>query len=136
MKLIRFGAVGEEKPGIINTQGKRIDISSFGEDYTPAFFGGDGLDRLTAWLKDHEKDCPVVSDDVRHGAPLVHSGKLLCVGLNYAAHARESGMDIPTSPVLFGKATSSICGPYDPVIIPKNSQKTVPIDILASRGRL
>jgi 2-keto-4-pentenoate hydratase/2-oxohepta-3-ene-1,7-dioic acid hydratase in catechol pathway len=124
MKLVRFGEPGAENPGIIDQAGKRIDVSAFGEDYTPAFFASEGLSRLSAWLEKHQQDCPVVADGVRYGTPLTQPGKLLCVGLNYAAHARESGMDIPKAPVLFGKATSAICGPFDDVIIPKGSEKT------------
>jgi 2-keto-4-pentenoate hydratase/2-oxohepta-3-ene-1,7-dioic acid hydratase in catechol pathway len=124
MKLVRFGEINQEQPGVINTAGKRIDVSAFGEDYTPAFFANDGINRLRSWLASHEATCPVVGEQVRYGAPLTQSGKLLCIGLNYAAHARESGMDTPTSPVLFGKATSAICGPFDDVIIPKGSLKT------------
>ena len=124
MKLVRFGNVGEEKPGVIDSSGKRRDVSGFGEDYDPAFFAKEGIKRLQAWLEKNEDTCPIVDESVRYGAPLTQSGKLLCIGLNYAAHARESGMDIPASPVLFGKATSAICGPFDDVTIPKGSFKT------------
>ncbi|MCB0664590.1 MAG: fumarylacetoacetate hydrolase family protein [Saprospiraceae bacterium] len=124
MKLIRFGAHGNENPGVLDGNGQRIDVSGFGEDYTPAFFASDGLKRLSDWLEKNADKCPVVSPDQRHAAPVTQSGKLICVGLNYAAHAKESGMEIPKSPVLFGKATSSICGPYDSVVIPKGSVKT------------
>ncbi|MBK8502488.1 MAG: fumarylacetoacetate hydrolase family protein [Saprospiraceae bacterium] len=123
MKLVRFGKIGEEKPGIIDAKGQRIDVSAFGEDYTQ-FFAKDGLARLASWLKNNQQNCPVVANEIRYGAPIAQSGKLLCVGLNYAAHARESGMDIPGSPVLFGKATSAIVGPFDNVVIPKGSEKT------------
>ena len=124
MKLVRFGKTGEEKPGIIDLNDQRIDVSAFGEDYTPGFFANDGLSRLASWLKTNQENCPVVANEIRYGAPITQSGKLLCVGLNYAAHARESGMDIPGAPVLFGKATSAIAGPYDNVVIPKGSEKT------------
>lgn len=124
MKLVRFGKAGAEQPGIIDHSGQRIDVSAFGEDYTPTFFASEGLQRLKSWVSQNQQHCPVVDEAVRHGAPLAQPGKLLCVGLNYAAHARESGMDIPSSPVLFGKATTAICGPFDEVIIPKGSQKT------------
>lgn len=124
MKLIRFGVTGQEQPGVVNDKGQRIDVSAFGEDYTPGFFNNNGIERLAQWLKENENKCPVVSEDVRHGSPLALPGKLLCIGLNYAAHAKESGMEIPKSPVLFGKAISAICGPFDDVIIPKNSEKT------------
>ncbi len=124
MKLIRFGNVGAEKPGIEKANGERIDVSAFGEDYTEAFFGGDGIERLAAWLAKHEGECPVVSAETRLGPPLTRPSKIVCVGLNYAQHAAESGMAIPKEPVLFFKATSAIVGPNDDVIIPKGSEKT------------
>ncbi|MDT0553062.1 fumarylacetoacetate hydrolase family protein [Urechidicola vernalis] len=124
MKLIRFGAEGQEKPGVQLNDGTRIDVSAFGQDYTEAFFGGDGVERLSNWLKENQASCPTVSDTIRLGAPLCRPSKIVCVGLNYAKHAEESGMAIPTEPVLFFKATSAIVGPNDDVIIPKNSTKT------------
>ncbi len=124
MKLIRFGSVGKEKPGIIDNDGKRLDISAFGEDYTENFFATDGLKRLSSWLMLHQQECPEVSDDIRLGPPLANPSKIVCVGLNYAQHAKESGMDVPAEPVLFFKATTAICGPNDDLIIPKDSKKT------------
>ncbi|MEX0361795.1 MAG: fumarylacetoacetate hydrolase family protein [Allomuricauda sp.] len=124
MKLIRFGAVGHEKPGVQLEDGSRLDISGFGRDYDEDFFGGDGLEELEEWFSLNQENCPVIGQDVRLGAPLVRPSKIICVGLNYAKHAAESGMDIPEEPLLFFKATSSIVGPNDDVIIPKNSQKT------------
>ncbi|NKI25446.1 fumarylacetoacetate hydrolase family protein [Arenibacter sp. 6A1] len=124
MKLIRFGAVGSEKPGVQLEDGKRLDVSAFGQDYTEDFFGGDGLERLKTWLADNASTCPVVDNNVRLGAPLVRPSKIVCVGLNYAKHAAESGMAVPKEPVLFFKATSAIVGPNDDLIIPKGSEKT------------
>lgn len=124
MKLIRFGAVGQEKPGLQLENGKRIDVSAFGEDYNENFFGNSGVNRLREWLKDNLDSCPEVSDQIRLGSPVVRPSKLICVGLNYAKHAAESGMDTPKEPVLFFKATSAIVGPFDDVVIPKNSVKT------------
>ncbi len=124
MKLIRFGNTGQEKPGVLDAQGQRRDVAAFGSDFDPTFFATDGIGRLKSWLDTNIDHCPVVSPEVRHAAPVHTPGKLLCVGLNYAAHAKESGVDVPSSPVLFGKATSAICGPYDEVVIPKNSVKT------------
>ncbi|WP_422350257.1 fumarylacetoacetate hydrolase family protein [Flagellimonas sp.] len=124
MKLIRFGAVGHEKPGVQLEDGSRLDISGFGRDYDEDFFGGNGLEELKEWFSLNQENCPVIGQDVRLGAPLVRPSKIICVGLNYAKHAAESGMDIPEEPLLFFKATSSIVGPNDDVIIPKNSQKT------------
>lgn len=124
MKLIRFGAVGHEQPGVQLENGKRIDVSAFGEDYNENFFGNQGVNRLRDWLKANVENCPEVSDQTRLGSPLVRPSKLICVGLNYAKHAAESGMDTPKEPVLFFKATSAIVGPFDDVVIPKNSTKT------------
>ena len=124
MKLIRFGAVDNEKPGVQLEDGTRLDVSGFGQDYDESFFGGDGIGKLELWLKENQGNCPKIGEDVRLGAPLVRPSKIVCVGLNYAKHAEESGMAIPKEPVLFFKATSALCGPNDDVIIPKNSEKT------------
>lgn len=124
MKLIRFGSIGAEKPGVQLDNGTRLDVSEFISDYTEEFFGGDGIARLKEWLNKNQENCPVVSDDVRLGPPLARPSKIVCVGLNYAKHAAESGMAIPKEPVLFFKSTSAIVGPNDDLIIPKNSEKT------------
>ena len=123
MKLIRHGSSGTEKPGIIQGD-RRIDVSAFGEDYNEEFFGNDGISRLGNWLNNNMDCCPEISKNTRLGPPLARPSKIVCVGLNYARHAAESGMDIPKQPVLFFKATSAICGPNDDVIIPKGSKKT------------
>lgn len=124
MKLIRFGEPGKEKPGLELTDGRRVDVSAFGEDYDEQFFGADGIQRLEKWFENNKGDCPVVNGDVRLGPPIARPSKIVCVGLNYAKHAEESGMAIPGQPVLFFKATSSITGPNDPVMLPKGSEKT------------
>ncbi len=124
MKLIRYGEVGIEKPGVLLDDGTRIDVSTFGEEYTETFFGSNGIVRLKDWLNKNLSKCSQVSDKTRLGSPLTRPSKLVCVGLNYAQHAAESGMTIPKEPVLFFKATSAIVGPYDDVIIPKGSRKT------------
>ena len=124
MKLIRFGSIGNEKPGVQLDNGTRLDVSGFVSDYNEDFFGGDGIEKLSNWLSENEKNCPEVPNDVRLGSPLVRPSKIVCVGLNYAKHAAESGMAIPKEPVLFFKSTSAIVGPNDDVIIPKNSEKT------------
>lgn len=124
MKLIRFGEAGKEKPGIQKEDGSRIDVSSFGQDYTEQFFETDGIDRLRTWLDKNEYTCPSVSPETRLGPPFCRPSKLVCVGLNYAKHAAEGGMAVPGQPVLFFKATSAIVGPNDDVVIPKNSKKT------------
>lgn len=124
MKLIRFGSIGEEKPGVQLEDGTRLDVSEFITDYNEEFFGTDGIERLSTWLEKNERNCPVISEDVRLGSPLTRPSKIVCVGLNYAQHAAESGMAIPKEPVLFFKATSAIVGPNDDLIIPKGSEKT------------
>ena len=101
MKLIRFGAVGNEKPGVELNDGKRIDVSGFGQDFDQNFFGKEGISQLKKWLQTHAKDCPVVADSMRLGPPLQRPSKIVCVGLNYAKHAAESGMAIPEEPVYF-----------------------------------
>ncbi|MCK0159218.1 fumarylacetoacetate hydrolase family protein [Allomuricauda sp. F6463D] len=124
MKLIRFGKQGEEKPGIQLEDGTRIDIAAFGEDYDEHFFGTDGTTRLGHWLERNRDESPIVPQNERLGPPLVRPSKIICVGLNYAKHASESGMEVPKEPVLFFKATSAIVGPNDDVVIPKGSEKT------------
>ncbi|NNE75589.1 MAG: fumarylacetoacetate hydrolase family protein [Pricia sp.] len=124
MKLIRFGTSGKEKPGVQLEDGTRIDISNFGEDYDEKFFGEGGIDRLRDWLKNNAEYCKKIPEDVRLGAPLIRPSKIVCVGLNYAQHAAESGMALPKEPVLFFKSTSAMVGPNDDVVIPKGSKKT------------
>ncbi len=124
MKLIRFGPVGNEKPGIINKRGVKLDVSGFGQDYNEHFFENDGIKRLITWLSKNIDSCPTASDAERLGPPICRPSKIVCIGLNYTQHALESGMQLPKEPVLFFKSTTAICGPNDPVIIPKGSQKT------------
>lgn len=118
MKLMRFGPHGQEFPGIQSEDGSWLDCSAFGADWGEAFFANDGLERLKSWLQNHQSACPVVSSETRVAAPIMRPSKLICAGLNYVTHARESGMDIPPEPVLFTKATTSICGPFDDIRIP------------------
>jgi 2-keto-4-pentenoate hydratase/2-oxohepta-3-ene-1,7-dioic acid hydratase in catechol pathway len=124
MKLIRFGALGKEKPGVQLQEGTRLDVSQFIQDYDEAFFGTGGIEKLKVWLEKNKDHCPKVSDTVRLGAPMARPSKIICVGLNYAKHAEESGMEPPKEPVLFFKASSAIVGPYDDIILPKGSTKT------------
>ncbi len=124
MKLIRFGKPGKEKPGIIDQNGNWLDASTVTNDFTPAFFADGGLNKLQTWLKDKNAAQSEVDSSQRLGPPVTGTGKIVCVGLNYADHAREGGMDIPEEPILFFKATSAIVGPNDDLIIPKDSKKT------------
>jgi 2-keto-4-pentenoate hydratase/2-oxohepta-3-ene-1,7-dioic acid hydratase in catechol pathway len=124
MKLIRFGAVGQEKPGIILPNGNYADVSAFGEDFNENFFATEGLKRLKNWL-DTQKSLPEIKPDtVRLGSPVARPSKIICIGLNFKDHAEESNMKLPEEPVVFFKATSALIGPNDDVIIPKNSEKT------------
>jgi len=124
MKLIRFGKAGNEKPGIITNDGQRLDVSSFGEDFDQLFFENTGLLRLENWLKDNINSCAKISENERLGPPVKHPSKIICVGLNYAKHANESGMKLPEEPILFFKSTTALCGPNDQVVIPRGSEKT------------
>lgn len=124
MKLIRFGERGQEKPGLILPDGKKINASAFGEDYDESFFEDNGLNRLSAWAENHADSAPEIDHTTRLAPPVANPGKLVCIGLNYEDHAKEGGMDIPSEPILFFKATSSIVGPNDDLVIPKNSKKT------------
>lgn len=124
MKLIRFGSPNQEHPGVILPSGQRIDVSSFGQDYNETFFGDRGLPRLEKWLKDNANRCPVVDPAVRLGPCITRPSKIICIGLNYARHAAESNMAVPSEPVIFFKASSALCGPDDQVRIPRGSQKT------------
>ncbi|MEO6602164.1 MAG: fumarylacetoacetate hydrolase family protein [Polyangiaceae bacterium] len=124
MKLFRFGAEGSEKPGLIVDGVGRVDVSAFGEDYGEAFFGSEGPQRLARFYAEHAQQCPHVAADARIGAAIGRPSKLVCVGLNYRDHALETGATVPSEPVLFMKATSAICGPYDDLVIPRDSLKT------------
>lgn len=122
MKLIRFGAFENEKPGVLTAGGKRLDVSAFGEDYNEKFFATNGLERLKEWIENNE--CPEVAENERLGSCVARPSKIICIGLNYAKHAAESGMDVPKEPVVFFKSTTALCGPNDRVVIPRNSVKT------------
>ena len=124
MKLIRFGEINNEKPGVLLPDGIKIDVSKFVKDYDEHFFGNQGIEKLNNWLEKNHDSCPVLENDVRLGPPLLRPSKIVCVGLNYSKHAKESGMDVPEEPVLFFKASSAIIGPYDSIIIPKGSEKS------------
>lgn len=123
MKLIRFGNVGKEKTGIIIND-KYYDTSSFGEDYNENFFETDGLNRLHKFVDSYKNQLPEVSKDIRLSSPVSRPSKIICIGLNYADHARETKAKIPSEPIIFFKSTTALCGPNDNVIIPKDSTKT------------
>lgn len=123
MKLIRYGAIRKEKTGVI-IDDIRYDTSAFGEDYNEQFFENDGLARLEKFLEENKGTLAVVSNDERLGSCVARPSKIICIGLNYALHAKETNAPIPQEPIIFFKSTTSLCGPNDNVVIPKNSQKT------------
>jgi 2,4-diketo-3-deoxy-L-fuconate hydrolase len=123
MKLIRYGQPGQEKPGVLLGE-QQVDVSAFGEDYTETFFATDGLTRLAEFVEAHAGQLPAIAAGERLGAPVARPSKIVCVGLNYADHARETGATPPPEPVLFFKSTTALVGPNDDIIIPKNSVKT------------
>lgn len=123
MKLIRFGEAGKEKPGV-HINGVDYDVSGFIQDYNAPFFENGGLPHLGWMLEQHKEMLRKVPDGSRIGCPVATPSKIVCIGLNYADHAKETGATPPAEPVVFMKATSSITGPYDPIIIPRDSVKT------------
>jgi len=124
MKLIRFGPSGAEKPGLILKDGAPVDASAFGSDWDERFLGGDGILRLADWARDHGRTAPRVPEGERLGPPIVRPSKIVCIGLNYADHARETGAKIPEEPIIFFKATTALCGPNDDLVLPRGSVKT------------
>lgn len=122
MKLIRFGAAGQEKPGILIGE-KRFDVSSIVTDYNEDFFEENGLEKLKIALESNPT-LPEVDAAVRLGSPVARPSKIICIGLNYVDHCRETNAPIPDEPIIFFKSTTALCGPNDDLIIPKNSEKT------------
>ncbi|MBC2659571.1 fumarylacetoacetate hydrolase family protein [Pseudomonas sp. MSSRFD41] len=121
MKLVRFGEKGFEQPGILDAQGRIRDLGAVVPDVAGQTLTPEGLARLRAL---EPESLPLVADTVRLGPCVGAVGKFICIGLNYADHARETGATIPAEPVIFGKWTSAIVGPNDEVQIPLGSQKT------------
>lgn len=121
MKLLRYGPKGAEKPGLLDASGTIRDLSGVVSDIAGDVLTPEGLATIAAI---DPATLPAVAGDVRYGACVGRVGKFICVGLNYADHAAETGAKIPEEPILFMKATSAITGPNDEVIIPRNSQKT------------
>ena len=119
MKFLRYGPLGSEKPGILDDAGNIRDLSGITSD-----IAGDVLSDLGRFANLDSHSLPIVEGDPRIGACVARTGKFMCIGLNYADHAAESGLDVPSEPVLFMKATSAICGPNDPIVIPRGSEKT------------
>ena len=121
MKLLRFGEMGKEKPGILDSNGKIRDLSGHIPDINGETISKEGIHKISSI--DH-MSLPIIPDDIRLGACVGSIGKFLCIGLNYSDHAAESGMPVPKEPILFSKATSAVVGPNDDVEIPRNSVET------------
>jgi 2,4-diketo-3-deoxy-L-fuconate hydrolase len=125
MRLIRFGPIGKEKPGILSADGRRRDLSAHFTDWNFIFFGDSGMERLAKFIGTHPPDSlPLASENERWGAPVARPGKVICIGLNYSDHAKESGQPIPKEPIVFMKAANTVVGPQDELLIPRNSKKT------------
>ncbi|KAB5482797.1 fumarylacetoacetate hydrolase family protein [Flagellimonas hadalis] len=122
MKLIRYGKVGMEKPGVLRND-KRYSLSAYFKDFDRDFFAADGPAQVKELLSRGE-DLPLVREEERWGAPMARPGKVMCIGLNYSDHAKEAGMPIPTEPIIFQKGSNTVVGPYDPILIPRGSEKT------------
>lgn len=123
MKLMRFGEPGNEKPGILLND-EIFDTSGFGEDYGEKFFATDGLNRLSKWLDKNRQQLTKIAKGVRIGSPFTRPSKIICIGLNYSDHAKETGAQLPPEPILFFKSTTAFSGPNDDLVIPKKSKKT------------
>ena len=121
MKLLRFGEMGQEKPGILDSNGKIRDLSGHISDINGETISEDGLNKISSI---DQMSLPIVPKGIRLGACVGSIGKFLCIGLNYSDHAAESGMPVPKEPILFSKATSAVVGPNDDVEIPRNSVET------------
>jgi 2-keto-4-pentenoate hydratase/2-oxohepta-3-ene-1,7-dioic acid hydratase in catechol pathway len=123
MKLIRFGDPGKERPGVLLGEDMRLDVSSFGTDYDENFFSNGAFSRLQLWLHTHAESAPRIPASVRLGPPICRPSKIVCIGLNFRDHAAESRMELPAEPVIFFKSTTSVVGPNDDVVIPRNAEK-------------
>ncbi|MBM4022309.1 MAG: fumarylacetoacetate hydrolase family protein [Planctomycetes bacterium] len=123
MKLVRFGPRGREKPGLLAADGGIRDLSTHVRDFDHAFFAGDGLEQVRS-LAATPDALPRAAAGVRLGAPVARPRNVFAIGLNYSDHARETGAAIPSEPILFMKATGAVCGPHDPILIPRGGTKT------------
>jgi 2-keto-4-pentenoate hydratase/2-oxohepta-3-ene-1,7-dioic acid hydratase in catechol pathway len=121
MKLLRYGPSGQEKPGLLDPQGRIRSLEGVVPDIAGQVLSPEGLDALR---KVDPASLPLVDEGVRLGPCVAGTGKFICIGLNYSDHAAETGATVPPEPIIFMKATSAICGPNDDVEIPRNSQKT------------
>ncbi|EPX75845.1 fumarylacetoacetate hydrolase family protein [Salipiger mucosus] len=121
MKLLRHGARGAEKPGLLHSDGTIRDLSGLVPDLAGETLHPEGIAKIAALDPD---GLPVVEGNPRLGPPIAGTGKFICIGLNYSDHAAETGATVPPEPIIFMKASSAICGPNDPIVIPRGSEKT------------
>lgn len=124
MRLIRFGQNGDEKPGAMDAKGGRRDCSSLIRDYSADTMSTEAFGRVLGLSEEELQALPAVPEDVRWASPVARPGKVICIGLNYSDHAKESGMPVPEQPVVFFKAPNTVVGPYDEVLIPRGGEKT------------
>lgn len=124
MRLVRFGVRGKEKPGILTGGKTRLDLSGHFADWNSEFFAEHGLQKLAEIASALSGSLPLVPESERWAAPIARPGKVICIGLNYSDHAKESGMPVPAEPIVFLKASNTVVGPYDEVLIPRMSEKT------------
>src|SRR5579863_6563568 len=116
MKLFRFGELNKEKPGVILND-VMYDASGFGEDYDEHFFETDGLKRFEVFINSSQSSLSEIGSGTRLGSPVARPSKIVCIGLNYAQHAKETGTQAPSEPIIFFKSTTALCGPNDELII-------------------
>jgi 2,4-didehydro-3-deoxy-L-rhamnonate hydrolase len=124
LKLIRFGPKNDERPGLLDPKGVRRDCSAFIPDYSAEHLATESFIGLRSIAESRLDTLPIVSEDARWAAPVARPGKVICIGLNYSDHAKESNMPVPDQPVVFFKAPNTVVGPYDEVLIPRGSEKT------------
>ena len=123
MKLIRYGEANKEKTGVV-IDDVMYDTSALEEDYNEHFFETGGLKRLKDFIESNKNKLEKIPEGTRLGSPIARPSKIVCIGLNYADHAKETGATPPPEPVIFLKSTTALCGPNDNIVIPRNSKKT------------
>ena len=124
MKLFRFEKKDGVGLGLLSSDGKHLDISSFGQDLNEHSLEKGILENIASWIPKNIENCKEIAEAFRYESCIARPSKIICIGLNYLRHAKESGMEAPSEPIIFFKSTSALCGPNDPVIIPKGSEKT------------
>lgn len=122
MRLLRVGPAGEERPAVLDSEGRLLDLSGTVSEINGAWLAGDGIERARAVLA--EGGLPELDPELRIGPPIARPGKVVCIGLNYSDHAEETHVEPPAEPVVFMKAPHTVIGPNDQVLVPRNSFKT------------